>query len=93
MLEPGVPELRPTITRDGKDYVLRARTRLVGAREKIFEFFSDARNLERLTPALLKFHVVTPDPIVMREGALLDYKLKIHHIPDVLFLVRGHMFF
>jgi hypothetical protein len=32
-------------------------------RPAIFEFFSDAFNLEKITPPFLKFHVVTAPPI------------------------------
>ena len=50
-------------------------------RQEVFEFFSQARNLEQITPPLLKFHVVTPEPIEMRAGALIEYKLRIHGVP------------
>lgn len=49
--------------------------------EAVFDFFSDAGNLERLTPPLLKFEIATPGPIEMAEGTLIDYRLKIRGIP------------
>jgi ligand-binding SRPBCC domain-containing protein len=49
--------------------------------EEIFPFFSDAANLQKLTPAFLRFHIVTPLPIEMNVGTLIDYRLKIHHLP------------
>jgi ligand-binding SRPBCC domain-containing protein len=49
--------------------------------DEVFPFFSDAHNLERLTPTFLKFQVVTPDPIVMKPGAHIRYKLSLHGIP------------
>lgn len=49
--------------------------------EEVFEFFTDAGNLEELTPEWLKFEIVTPRPIVMRAGALIDYKLRFHGVP------------
>lgn len=49
--------------------------------DRVFAFFSDAGNLESLTPAFLKFRVETPRPIEMREGALIDYSLRLHAIP------------
>jgi len=50
-------------------------------REKIFPFFAEARNLEIITPPWLNFHVLTPAPIAMRAGALIDYQLRIHGVP------------
>ncbi len=48
---------------------------------ELFPFFADAANLEALTPALLHFHMVTPPPIEMKVGALIDYRLRIHGLP------------
>jgi ligand-binding SRPBCC domain-containing protein len=60
---------------------IRREIWLPHSREKVFEFFSQARNLEQITPPLLHFHVLTPEPIEMREGTLIDYKLKIRGFP------------
>src|ERR1700744_4177429 len=49
--------------------------------EKVFAFFAAARNLEQITPAFLNFRVLTPEPITMGPGTLIDYKLRIHGIP------------
>jgi ligand-binding SRPBCC domain-containing protein len=49
--------------------------------EDVFPFFADAHNLEAITPPWVKFKVLTPGPIPMRAGALIDYKLRIHGIP------------
>src|SRR4051794_31014227 len=50
-------------------------------REKVFEFFADARNLETITPEFLSFHVITPSPIRMQPGARIEYRLRVHGLP------------
>lgn len=49
--------------------------------DEVFAYFSDAMHLEDLTPPWLKFHVLTPAPIAMRRGALIDYRLRIRLVP------------
>jgi hypothetical protein len=49
--------------------------------DEIFDFFSDAFNLETITPPRVHFHVVTPRPIELKPGALINYRLKMNGIP------------
>jgi ligand-binding SRPBCC domain-containing protein len=48
---------------------------------EVFAFFSDAFNLEALTPPRVNFHVMTPGPIDLKSGTLIDYKLCVNWIP------------
>lgn len=70
-----------TFQREGKTRVLHTQQWLPAPRPQVFEFFADAMQLEKLTPAWLHFHVLTPQPIAIRQGALIDYKLRLHGIP------------
>lgn len=62
-------------------HVLEREQVVPRARGEVFAFFSDARNLERLTPAGLSFAILTPGPIAMRAGAVIDYRIKLSGVP------------
>lgn len=61
--------------------VLRTELWLPRRREEVFPFFAEAANLEAITPPWLHFRVLTPRPIEMRAGTLIDYRLRVHGIP------------
>jgi hypothetical protein len=49
--------------------------------EEVFAFFSDANNLEAITPRQLDFRILTPGPIRLAAGARIDYQLRLYGIP------------
>ncbi len=66
---------------DSKNFVVHCELWLPHPIESVFAFFADAFQLERITPDWLKFKVLTPRPIEMSPGALIDYKLRLRGIP------------
>jgi ligand-binding SRPBCC domain-containing protein len=49
--------------------------------DRVFDFFSDAGNLEAITPPELRFVILTPLPIAMAVGARIDYQLSLYAVP------------
>lgn len=64
-----------------KVHLLEREQLLTHPVDRVFSFFAEARNLERLTPPLLGFEVVNEGPIAMRAGAIIHYRLKLHGLP------------
>tara|TARA_Y100000385_G_C12891620_1_gene550216 strand:- start:104 stop:637 length:534 start_codon:yes stop_codon:yes gene_type:complete len=49
--------------------------------ETVFDFFSRPENLEKITPSSMGFNIITPKPIEMKDGAIIDYTVKILGVP------------
>ena len=62
-------------------YTLQRDQHLPGTPEEVFPFFADAGNLEAITPPSVGFRIVTPRPIEMRAGALIEYRLRLRGLP------------
>lgn len=64
-----------------KEFLFEAELWLPRPRAEVFAFFADAHNLETITPPWLKFEVLTPRPVAMQPGTLIDYRIRIHGVP------------
>ncbi len=49
--------------------------------EELFLFFSNASNLEQITPDWLNFRMLTRADLKIGEGSLIDYRLRVHGFP------------
>lgn len=64
-----------------RTYELKSSVLLARPPEEVFPFFADARNLEYLTPPWLRFTMLTPSPVEMQPGTLIDYRLRVRGVP------------
>lgn len=67
--------------RDGVKELMYAEQFLPLPIEQVFEFFAEARNLEKITPSLLNFHIENVSTERVEQGTLIDYTLKVHGLP------------
>jgi ligand-binding SRPBCC domain-containing protein len=49
--------------------------------KEVFAFFSDATNLDSITPPWLSFRTVARQPIEMHLGTVIDYRLRVRGFP------------
>ena len=63
------------------DHEFKDSTFVPRSRDEVFAFFSDAANLEEITPPQLRFRITTAVPVRMGVGTLIDYKLSLFGIP------------
>jgi ligand-binding SRPBCC domain-containing protein len=62
-------------------HVLERSTWIPRPVDEVSRFFSDVGNLERITPPELRFRILTPLPVEIRHGALIDYQLSLFGVP------------
>jgi predicted DCC family thiol-disulfide oxidoreductase YuxK/ligand-binding SRPBCC domain-containing protein len=62
-------------------HTLDTQIRIPQPRDRVFPFFCDAFNLQRITPEELHFEILTPPPIEMKEGARIRYRLRLWGVP------------
>ncbi len=62
-------------------YILESTLILPRPLSEVFPFFAAPENLEAITPPWLHFKILTPSPIQMKVGALIDYRIRLHGVP------------
>jgi ligand-binding SRPBCC domain-containing protein len=63
------------------DHELHTTLELPRPIDEVFAFFAEAGNLERITPPELRFVILTPQPVSMQRGTLLEYRLRLFGLP------------
>jgi len=62
-------------------YLLQREQWIAQPMQGVFAFFGDARNLEAITPPWLGFQILSPEPIAMARGSLIEYQIRWHRFP------------
>jgi ligand-binding SRPBCC domain-containing protein len=64
-----------------KTFTLKRQQLIKRSLHEVFAFFSKPEHLELLTPKNLDFQILTQSSITMKEGAMIDYTVKIGGLP------------
>jgi ligand-binding SRPBCC domain-containing protein len=75
------PQVTTRTLPGGRTHVLESAQWVPTGLDETFAFFSDASNLEAITPGFLGFEIRSPLPIEMRAGALIEYRIRLLGVP------------
>ncbi|MBP9733628.1 MAG: SRPBCC family protein [Candidatus Omnitrophica bacterium] len=64
-----------------KEYLFRAEQTVNRPLAEVFDFFSRPENLAKITPPRLGFVILTPTPIQMKPGAVIEYHIRVFGVP------------
>jgi hypothetical protein len=62
-------------------YILRQEQLISRPIGEVFAFFSDAHNLEQITPPWVGFKILSMSTSSIREGTEIHYRLRLHGMP------------
>ena len=60
-----------------KIYTLKFKQKINRKIDEVYPFFSNPENLSYITPSRLNFRILTPLPIKMQKGQIIDYTITI----------------
>ena len=66
-----------------KVYTLKKEQKISKNINEVFDFFSKPENLSTITPDRMGFKILTPSPIDMKDGALIDYTVRIQTLTNL----------
>lgn len=64
-----------------REYMLERKQVIPRPVAELFPFFEKPENLALITPPWLRFNLVTASPVVMKNGAIIDYTIRWFGIP------------
>jgi len=76
---------------------LYRKTLVHGPVDAVFDFFSRAENLDRITPPWLQFQVLSPTPQILRKQSRFELSIKlslftVHWVTEIIDWDRPHSF-
>ena len=73
---PAIPETAPTMP-----FQIHQEQLLSHPIERVFDFFARAENLNLLTPPWVRFSILSPTPVEMAVGAIIEYRIRLRGVP------------